>query len=151
MNKYMKYTKEYLENLRRDPLMKLFAEAFNADLDDIINNVIKESEKESKNNTAKKEQYVAPKTTCQKISENDLKTFVDSYTELENTIKKLEYQFGINFNSTNGTFSIHDSYNNIIWKLVRILLGDENAEQVADFVFGNSNLDTIHDLYEELL
>ena len=34
---------------------------------------------------------------------------------------------------------------------MRIIFGDENAEDIADFVFGNSNFDDVKSLYDELV
>ena len=38
-----------------------------------------------------------------------------------------------------------------MYYFVRIIFGDDNADDIADFIYGNSNFDSAEQLYEELL
>lgn len=83
------------------------------------------------------------------MTEKQLEEFVRDYTDLENTFKKLEHTYGIDLDA--GPKSIYSQYNNIVWNLIGCIFGDENREDIVDYCFGDSNFDTVDDLYEELV
>lgn len=83
------------------------------------------------------------------MSKDELKDFIKDYNDLESSVRKLKYNYGIDLNA--GPNSIYDKYNNIIWTLIEKIFGEENREDICDFCFGNSNFDTVEDLYEELV
>ena len=83
------------------------------------------------------------------MTEKQLEEFVRDYTDLENTFKKLEHTYGIDLDA--GPKSIYSQYNNIVWNLISCIFGDENREDIVDYCFGDSNFDTVEDLYEELV
>lgn len=83
------------------------------------------------------------------MTEKELEEFVRDYTDLENTFKKLEHTYGIDLDA--GPKSIYSQYNEIVWKLIGYIFGDENREDIVDYCFGDSNFDTVEDLYEELV
>ena len=59
--------------------------------------------------------------------------------------------FGIEFGDGGSGFSFTSKVNDIIWNFVRIIFGDENADDIADYIFGSSNFDSVKNLYEELV
>lgn len=176
----MNITKEDIEKLRKDPEIQLLARIFGINLNDIANDLEKDTEKENASlKTYKQQLDDAVKNGRLKVVEKDgkryyynverpkvehneaegkefvmnidgLKKFIKSYVELENNIKKLRYQFGIDTNSQSSTFTFYSAYNELIWMLIRTIFGSENAEDIADFCFGNSNFDSVEDLYDEL-
>lgn len=79
-----------------------------------------------------------------------LKEFINEYMALESKIKKLKYVYGVDFGVDGTEGSIHTEYNNIIWKLMRLIFGDENASDIVDYCYGNSNFDNVESLYNEL-
>ena len=79
-----------------------------------------------------------------------LKNFIKEYMALESKIKKLKYSYGVDFGVDGTEGSIHTEYNNIIWKLIRLIFGDENASDITDYCYGNSNFDSVEALYNEL-
>ena len=208
----MEYTKEDLENLRKDSDIQRLAKIFDVDLDKLVDNAVKELEyrdnlarktkevmkamEEKSGSNAKtlshkiedtfdsinkclenmvsegklkceekdgvkyysniepeKKKYEAPKSETQPflMSEKDFEKFIDNYRELQTAINKIEYLFGINFDESGSGFSFPSTVNEIIWDFVRIIFGDENADDIADFLYGNSNFDSAKDLYEELV
>lgn len=88
-------------------------------------------------------------STSFSMSKADLAEFVSSYTKLENTFRKLEHTYGIDLNAN--ADSIYTQYNAIVWNLIEKIFGEDNRDDIADFCFGDSNLDTVDDLYEELV
>lgn len=83
------------------------------------------------------------------MSKGELAEFVSSYTKLENTFRKLEHTFGIDLNAS--ADSIYTQYNAIVWNLIEKIFGSDNRDDIADYCFGDSNFDTVEDLYEELV
>ena len=100
-----------------------------------------------------KKEYVKPE--CKKSSflmtESQLEKFIKAYRELLDAEKKLAYMFGIEFGDGGSGFSFTSKVNDIIWNFVRIIFGDENANDIADYIFGSSNFDSVKNLYEELV
>lgn len=80
-----------------------------------------------------------------------LKKFVKNYRELIAAQKKLGYIYGIKFDEGESGFGFPSKANEIIWDLIRIIFGEENREDIADFVCGNSNFDSVESLYNELV
>ena len=87
-------------------------------------------------------------TTSFSMSVEELEDWINNYQKLEKTFRKLEYVFGIDFNAN--ADSIYTQYNALVWTLIEKIFGSDNRDDIADFCFGNSNLDTVKDLYEEL-
>ena len=83
------------------------------------------------------------------MSKEELAEFVRDYTKLENTFRKLEHAFGIDMNAS--ADSIYVQYNELVWTLIGKIFGEDNRDDIADYCFGNSNFDTVEDLYEELV
>lgn len=83
------------------------------------------------------------------MSKEELAEFVRDYMKLESTFKKLEYAYGIDLNAS--ADSIYTQYNALVWNLIGKVFGEDNRDDIADYCFGNSNFDTVEDLYEELV
>ena len=199
----MKYTKEELEELRKDPLMQFIASLFGTNLDDVVESAKKELEEEQKKNDAisettndiinafkeknpnvkntqniaskleetlrkmekegiinnariepvQKKEYEAPKCEVRQflMSKEQFVKFVNKYTELVNNLSKLSYLFGISFDVANANFNFAATISEIIWDFVRLIFGDDNADDIADFIYGNSNFDSAENLYDELV
>ena len=203
----MKYTKEELEELRKDPLMQFMASIFGTDLNDLIsdakmkleeeenknkinqktNDILnafkeKKSEHSDKNENItskleetlrkmekeglihdlhinnqpvqdKKKVYEAPKCEIKSfiMSKEQFVKFVNKYTELVNNLSKLSYLFGISFDFAKCNFNFASTVSEIIWDFVRLIFGDDNADDIADFIYGNSNFDSAEKLYDELV
>lgn len=100
-----------------------------------------------------KKEYVKPQVKTQPflMSEKQLEDFINTYTELLEARKKLGYLYGIEFNEGGSGFGFVSKIDDIIWKFVRIIFGDENTEDIADYVFGMSNFDNVKNLYDELV
>lgn len=110
-------------------------------------------EDEKKPTEEQKKEYVQPKVKEQPflMSASQLEKFIKAYTELIETEKKLSYLYGVEFTDGESGFGFPSKINEIIWNFVRIIFGDENAEDIADYIFGNSNFDNVKSLYEELV
>ena len=108
---------------------------------------------EPKKEIKPKKEYSKPDTKTQSflMSASQLEKFIKEYSELVETIKKISYLYGIEFNDGGSGFGFPSKINNIIWNFVRIIFGDENAEDIADYVFGTSNFDNVKSLYDELV
>ena len=148
---------------------------FHDSIDDILNDMVKEGsikckeekkngatiryyypaevEKKESNKAQDKKEYVAPETTERTflMSEEQLEKFINNYTAIVEAINKISYLYGIKFNDSDSGFSFPGKVNEIIWDFVRIIFGDENAEDIADYIFGNSNFDSVKALYNELV
>ena len=83
------------------------------------------------------------------MSEKDLESWIDEYRELENIFSKLSYLYGIDFKAGNDN-SIYTRYNRLVWTLIESIFGSDNRDDIADYVFRNSNFDSVKDLYAEL-
>lgn len=83
------------------------------------------------------------------MSKEELEEFIKDYLKVDGTVRKLEHTYGIDLNA-NGD-SIYSQYNNIIWNLIEKIFGEDNRDDIADFIYGDSNFDTVEDLYEELV
>ena len=203
----MKYTKEELEELRKDPLMQFVASIFGTNLNDVVDNAKKELEEEENKNKInqktneilnafkeknfersnevedikskleetlrkmekdglihdvyinnqpvqdKKKVYEAPKCEVKSfiMSKEQFVKFVNKYTELVNNLSKLSYLFGISFDFAKCNFNFASTVSEIIWDFVRLIFGDDNADDIADFIYGNSNFDSPEKLYDELV
>lgn len=207
----MEFTKEQLEEIKKDPLTNFFAGLFGINMEEIVNEAEKEKSHVEKvvnrydrgtelpetkveddennigkrienffdkmvkdgkatvkiendhphysikmdenwnNNTTAPEELVEEPTeeVSFSMSKDELAEFIKDYTKLENTIHKLEYSYGIDLNAN--ADSIYTQYNAIIWNLIEKIFGEDNRDDIADYIFGNSNFDTIEDLYEELV
>lgn len=114
--------------------------------DGLINNVRTEP--------IQKKEYKAPK--CENghsfiMSKEQFVKFVNKYTELVNSLSKLSYLFGISFDVAKCNFNFATTISEIIWDFVRLIFGDDNADDIADFIYGNSNFDSAENLYDELV
>lgn len=172
----MKFNKEELAALKNDPFAKFVAGLLGTTVDDIIGDAEKEesrtNEEPTKNineaprntpsdnikdmNGKKYEEPENPEELVEedesvdfKMTKDDLKDFVKKYTKLEETFRKLEHTYGIDLGVGNN--SIYVQANTIIWDLIGCIFGNENREDIVDFCFGDSNFDSIDDLYEELV
>lgn len=83
------------------------------------------------------------------MTKDELEEFIRDYTRLENTVHKLEYTYGIDLNASAN--SIYTQYNELIWRLIAKIFGEENREDIVDYCYGNSNFDSVENLYEELV
>lgn len=141
------YTKNDIEKLRNDNLAKFLLGMVGLDPEKVFNEAEAELEKE---NTPKVEPTpVGEPNTSFVLSQEQLKQFIDKYLEIEGTIKKLDYAYGVDLNSRAN--SIYTKYNDIIWSLIRAIFGSDNTDDISDYVFGNSNFDSVEDLYNELV
>lgn len=100
-----------------------------------------------------KKEYDSPKASVSNfiMSKKQFTDFVKKYTELINSASKLSYLYGISFDNAGSQFNFANAVTTIIWDFVRIIFGDDNADDIADFIYGNSNFDSAEQLYEELL
>lgn len=139
--------------MRKDPEMKLMSKLLGFKLDDLVD-AIKKDYLENKESNKEDEQsksdetYITPTTKEFLLSKADLESFINKYLALENMFKKLNYAFGIDLNSN--TNSIYTKYNELVWDLMRAIFGEENCEDILDYVFDNSNFDSVESLYNEL-
>lgn len=146
-------TVERIEEMRKDPEMKLMSKLLGFKLDDLVD-AIKKDYLENKESNKEGEQpksdeaYITPTTKEFLLSKADLENFINKYLALENMFKKLNYAFGIDLNSN--TNSIYTKYNELVWDLMRAIFGEENCEDILDYVFDNSNFDSVESLYNEL-
>lgn len=203
----MKYTKEELEELRKDPLMQFIASISGADLNDLINDAKMELEEEENNNKInqktneilnafkekksehsdknenvmsrleetlrkmekdglihnlhidnqpiqnQKKTYEVPKCEVKSfiMSKEQFVKFINSYIELINNVAKSRYLFGVSFDNADCRYNIAEAIRGIIWDFIRLIFGDDNADDIADFVYGNSNFDSPEKLYDELV
>lgn len=126
-----------------------------ADLEDALKGARKESESKPKEEPKPepKKEYSKPEAKEQPfaMSPEQLEKFVEEYRAIVEAEKKIAYLFGVEFRDGGAGFGFPSKVNNIIWNLMRIIFGDENAEDIADFVFGNSNFDDVKSLYDELV
>lgn len=113
----------------------------------------KEVPEEPKKQARLKREYVTPEIKEQPflMSESQLEKFIKTYRELLDTEKKLSYLYGIEFTDGESGFGFPSKVNEMVWNFVRIIFGDENAEDIADYVFGTSNFDSVESLYGELV
>lgn len=170
-------TKEDLENIRKNPLMQFAIACYGEDLDELINKAEKElEEKEQKISDSKmstddiveklknagfkelkqepiKKEYEAPKCEIKQflMSKEQFVKFINNYVELINNLSKLSYMYGISFDVAKCNFNFAATISEIIWDFVRLIFGDDNADDIADFVYGNSNFDSAENLYDELV
>ena len=166
----MKYTEEEIEALKNNPLMKLASIFANENIDDLVNSYLEEVEKQEAMNSAKaaiKNEETIPETKtkdvildhrydCQNPDElveegskktmklEDFRKWVNDYQNLENLFRKLEYTFGITLNS------IQVKHNDLVWNLIKVIFGEDGEEKIADFCFGNSNFNSVEELYSNL-
>ena len=165
----MEITKEKLEALKEDPFARFMSSICGIDLDKIVDEELKkqvESKTTDKNasntkelkekiNKLVEEGRINPlNSNIEKkfiMSASGLKNFIKEYQELENTFSKLKYAYGIDLNCGGNTgTTIYNTVNEIIWKLIRIIFGDDNADIIADYCFGNSEFESVEELYKEL-
>ena len=113
----------------------------------------KEVPKEPKKEATPKKEYAKPEVKEQSflMSASQLEKFVKTYRELLDTEKKLSYLYGIEFTDGESGFGFPSKVNEMVWNFIRIIFGDENAEDIADYVFGTSNFDSVESLYGELV
>lgn len=100
-----------------------------------------------------KKEYVKPSAKTQPFIMNasQLERFITTYSELIEAERKLSYLYGIELHDGESGFGFTSKVNEIIWNFVRIIFGDENADDIADYVFGVSNFDSVESLYNELV
>ena len=85
------------------------------------------------------------------MSKEKFVKFVKDYQELVSAKNKLEYLFGIELEDAPSGFSFVGKIQDIIWDFIAIIFGEDNRDDIADFVYGNSNFDSAEQLYDELL
>lgn len=87
------------------------------------------------------------------IKEKGLEHLVNELDELEKKYRKLKHNYGIDLNNAPASKeSIYNMYNKIIWKLIMIIFGDDNASKIEDFVYGGtSEYASVHDLYKSFV
>ena len=85
------------------------------------------------------------------MTAEQLDDFINTYSALIEAEKRLSYLYGMEFNEGDSGFGFPSKINEIIWNFVRIIFGDDNAEDIADYIFGNSNFDNVKSLYDELV
>ena len=114
---------------------------------------VEEERPESTQPPEEKEEYVKPETETYPflMTPEQLEDFINNYRSIIEAEKKLNYLYGIELHDGESGFSFPGKINQIIWDFVRIIFGDENAEDIADYIFGNSNFDNVKSLYEELI
>lgn len=152
----MEITKKEFEQMQNDPWLLFLAGLSGIDLkkvkwEDIKNKY--EVEEESKPETVTKKEYIKPETKELPkfvMTKDQFRGFCGDYNALVKTIKTLEHVYGISLDSPASGKNISELVRNIIWNFVRIIFGDENADDIADFLYGNSNFDSSDALYEEL-
>ena len=120
--------------------------------DGVTRKVYRSSEEKCEDFEEKKE-YVKPKAKEQPFLMNaeQLEAFINNYRSIIEAEKKLSYLYGIELHDSESGFSFPGKINEIIWDFVRTIFGDENAEDIADYIFGNSNFDNVKSLYDELV
>lgn len=113
---------------------------------------VDEGKKQEPKATEEKKEYNKPTATEQPflMNQEQLENFINKYRALIEARKKVEYLFGIKFEDGGSGFDFTSKVNEIIWDFVRVIFGDENAEDIVDYVFGNSNFDSVERLYNEL-
>jgi hypothetical protein len=101
----------------------------------------------------KKREYEAPKCEVKSfiMSKEQFVKFINNYIELINNVAKSRYLFGVSFDNADCRYNIAEAIRGIIWDFVRLIFGDDNADDIADFVYGNSNFDSPEKLYDELV
>lgn len=121
--------------------------------DDKESPVVEKKETTENNKPEEKKEYVKPEAKPQSflMSASQLDCFIKAYTELIEKEKKLSYLYGVEFNDGESGFGFPNKINEIIWNFVRIIFGDDNANDIADYIFGNSNFDSVEALYDELV
>ena len=101
----------------------------------------------------KKREYEAPKCEVKSfiMSKEQFVKFINNYIELINNVAKSRYLFGVSFDNADCRYNIAEAIRGIIWDFVRLIFGDDNADDIANFVYGNSNFDSPEKLYDELV
>ena len=84
------------------------------------------------------------------MNQFEFEKFIKDYRTLVDNLAKLRYTYGIELNSAGSSFSFEAKATQIIWNLVQIIFGEDNLDDIADFIYGNSNFDSAKDLYDEL-
>ena len=159
--KNINFSRKDLEALREDPIMLELAEIFNVDLSETIDNAIKELDKQEQ--IKKRAKDIISEMEKSKVQETkksepnnipmtfeQFKKFIEDYSELLNMKKKVEYWYGIKFGESYTGSSLSSKVREIIWDLVRIIFGEDNRADIADYLYGNSNFDSPKALYDEL-
>lgn len=155
----MKLTEEQINGIKNDPLTRLTASLLGMDVDDIVEGVVRKyeeehSKKEECKKSCEKKPYEAPKCEVKSsflMSKEGFVEFCKLYSQLIEAEKKLAYLFGVEFNDGGSGFGFSSKAREIIWGFVRLIFGDENADDIADFLYGNSNFDSPESLYDELI
>lgn len=108
---------------------------------------------DKQSNPTQKKEYNAPECQTRQflMSKEQFVKFIDRYIELINNFAKLRYLFGISLDNSDCKYNVADAVRGIIWSFVRLIFGDDNADVIADFVYGNSNFDSAEYLYDELV
>jgi len=101
-----------------------------------------EQEEEPEQKEEKSRQFI--------MSKDQLQKFIEQYRDLQEHLRKLEYWYGVKFEQSGSGYNFVQSVNDIIWSLVGIIFGSDNRDDIADFIFGNSNFDSVNELYDEL-
>ena len=167
-----KYNEQYFNDFKNDPLVNMLCETFGLNIDSVINE-LKNKVNYTKNNVEDnikkfedagktyycldhrsddKKVYEKPEMKQQRflMSEQQLENFIKNYRDLISSRKKLSYLYGIGFDN-GSTVSFVSKINEIIWQLIKTIFGDENVEDIVAYVYGDSNFDSVHDLYEKLV
>ena len=173
----MEINRENLEALRKDPVAKRLAGFLGLDLNDVVNETLVELDHQEminkrakeiiktlheqeqnniENNCTTKKPYSAPKVTVDEsenrfaMTSEQLKKFVDDYTSVIEAVRKIDYLYGVKLDNVGNGFNLAGKVTEMIWDLIAIIFGEENREDIVDFIYGNSNFDSVKELYEEL-
>ena len=154
----MKFTEEEIAQVRNDKMLRNLANLFGVDFDKVLEEAIEDAKLIDEPTPTAKEsethkEYVKPEAKEQPflMSAEQLKKFIKDYRTLVEAEKRMKYLYGVDFQEGGSGFSFPTKVNEIIWDFMRIIFGDENAEDIADYVFGNSNFDNVESLYDELV
>lgn len=154
----MKLTEEQINEIKNDPLTRFTASILGMEVDDIVERVVRKyeeehSKKEECKKSCEKKPYEAPKCEVRNflMTREQFRQFCLNYNELISIVKKLDYVYGISLNTQSGGKTLSELVRTIIWDFVRIIFGDENADDIADFLYGNSHFDSPEKLYDELV
>ena len=169
------FTRKELEEMRNNVMLRAYTDLFGIDLDEVVKEgerqlkreeererIAKEFAEKLKNirtrqpkivaePVVEKEEYVAPQVEKTFVMNYEqFKKFIKDYSELLNAVKKIDYWYGIKFDTSSTGFSFEGKVREIIWDLIGVIFGEDNREDIADYIYGNSNFDSPEALYNEL-
>lgn len=133
------FLSDSLEKLEKEGLLKKVEKDGHVFYD--VTDEFKDEPKESEEETVESPKF---NMTCEQ-----LESWILVYRKFISNIAELESKYGIDVTSNpNGIF---EQLTDIIWDLVRYIFGEDNADDIMDYVYENSNFDSVKDLYEELV